>query len=241
MHAKTLLWDFDQTLAYRNGMWSQTVLELLLSYGYSAFTLETVRPYLATGFPWHQPETSHAAFFRGVPWWDAMTRHFIEMLRNMGVAPADAETIAKEIRPRYLDISRWQLYPDVLPCLARSKQEGYTSIIVSNHVPELQELADQLGLSPYLSQVFSSAQVGYEKPNPHIFQTALAAAGEGSPAVMVGDQYAADVQGALACGIPAIWIRRENTQAYPYYCSDLEQFFTVLYRLEADRFSVIPK
>ena len=59
MQKKYLLWDFDNTLAYRDGMWGQTIYDLLQEYGYSSIRLEDIRPLLTSGFPWHTPEISH--------------------------------------------------------------------------------------------------------------------------------------------------------------------------------------
>lgn len=59
---KYLLWDFDNTLAYRDGMWSSTIYDLLNEYGYD-LKMEDIRPYLKSGFPWHSPEISHKEFF----------------------------------------------------------------------------------------------------------------------------------------------------------------------------------
>jgi putative hydrolase of the HAD superfamily len=73
---KYLLWDFDNTLAYRDGMWSQTILELLQESGFDTILLEDIGPYLTKGFPWHTPEIPHEQFFRGLRWWDYMSLYF---------------------------------------------------------------------------------------------------------------------------------------------------------------------
>jgi putative hydrolase of the HAD superfamily len=49
---KYLLWDFDNTLAYRDGMCGNTIYELLNENGYNNLNMDTIKPYLDSGFPW---------------------------------------------------------------------------------------------------------------------------------------------------------------------------------------------
>lgn len=60
---KYLLWDFDNTLAYRDGMWGNTKYELLNENGYNNLNMDNIKPYLNSRFPWHSPEISHQEFF----------------------------------------------------------------------------------------------------------------------------------------------------------------------------------
>jgi putative hydrolase of the HAD superfamily len=59
-----------------------------------------------------------------------------------------------------------------------------------------------------------SEEAGVSKPDPRIFEMALeranARAGE---AVMVGDSWANDVEGARAAGIRAVWFNRDGRLA----------------------------
>jgi putative hydrolase of the HAD superfamily len=46
-----ILWDFDGTLGYRPGMWSQAVLDVLQDHHPNcAITLEDVRPFTTVDF-----------------------------------------------------------------------------------------------------------------------------------------------------------------------------------------------
>ncbi len=57
----------------------------------------------------------------------------------------------------------------------------------------------------------SSAQLGYLKPHPAIFQAALAAIGApAESAVMVGDSVKADIEGARQIGMRAVLLRRSG-------------------------------
>ena len=67
----------------------------------------------------------------------------------------------------------------------------------------------QVGAGPLapVAAVIDSAIVGYEKPDPRIFELALEALGvEAHAAIHVGDTPAADVAGAIAAGITPVLI-----------------------------------
>jgi putative hydrolase of the HAD superfamily len=226
---KYLLWDFDNTLAYRDGMWSQTMYELLREYGYKNISMDDIRPRLSEGFPWHTPEASHEQLFNGMSWWDYMTRHISRVIQALGVEGPLSYMIAGRFRNRYLDITKWRLYEDTIPCLKKATEKGYDNIIVSNHVPELADLVKGLGIENYFSRIYSSADVGYEKPNIEIYRRVIKSLDSSHDVTMIGDSYVADVEGAVNAGIKAILVRKENPTSYPYYCKDLNDIFNVLY------------
>ncbi len=203
-----LLWDFDGTLGYHDGMWSRTLQESLAAQGID-WPLERIRPLMAAGFPWHTPEQSHEQFFGGVPWWDSMLEHFAGLLRQQGLSADRAAAAAEGLRVRYLDPSRWHLYDDTLPALRQAQAQGYRCAILSNHVPELPAIVDGLGLSGLLEEVLTSAQLGWEKPNAEFYCRAMALLGC-ECATMIGDNPKADVTGARTVGLNAILVRGER-------------------------------
>ncbi|HBR01450.1 MAG TPA: HAD family hydrolase, partial [Ruminiclostridium sp.] len=88
------------------------------------------------------------------------------------------------------------------------KENGYRNIILSNHIPELPEIAESLGLMELVEICITSAKVGFEKPNPQIFRYALELTGHPEELWMVGDNIVADVGGAEAVGMKAILVRK---------------------------------
>lgn len=80
--------------------------------------------------------------------------------------------------------------------------------VLTNGPPDIQRLKiEQAGIGPYLSAVVISGEIGIGKPDPTAFRTALGLIGT-SPdhAVMVGDSWERDVEGALDAGMRAVWI-----------------------------------
>ena len=69
---------------------------------------------------------------------------------------------------------------------------------------------EKLGLGDIIrdEHVFTAKKCGVRKPNPSIFRTALKEMKlKPSEAVMIGNSWRNDIQGALSCGMDAVWIR----------------------------------
>ncbi len=88
-------------------------------------------------------------------------------------------------------------------------QPRYQLHIITNGFREVQQnKLRNSGLLDYFATVTDSECCGYKKPNPHIFEFALNAAGAArTESLMIGDCIEADVHGALQCGIEAFWYR----------------------------------
>lgn len=68
---------------------------------------------------------------------------------------------------------------------------------------------DALGIGPHLDSMTFSAEVGFRKPDPRIFTTALQAVGaDAAHTVFVGDRVNDDVVGARGMGMRAILTRQ---------------------------------
>ena len=177
-------------------------------------TVDHFRPYLQTGLPWHHPERPHAEIETAETRWARLgplfQRAFQAVGRDVGatVGPSLARSLAEQVRPTYTDPARWRLFEDTLPTLDRLSERGWTHVLLSNHVPELREILDHLGLTPRMARIFNSAETGYEKPHPRAFEMVLESFPDPAAVWMVGDNPQADVAGAEAVGIPAILVRR---------------------------------
>jgi putative hydrolase of the HAD superfamily len=212
MSDRIVMWDFDGTLAWREGLWSGCVMEVLDEHepGHGA-TLDSLRSKLSGGFPWHRHETPHPELADADAWWQALTPLIAGAIAGCGVGEARARELSPAVRERFVDGTRvWRLFEDSTTALVTTAEAGWRNVILSNHVPELPSLAHQLGLSGLVEEIFSSAETGYEKPHPEAFRAALHACGEPRERWMVGDNPRADVAGAEALGVPAILIRTDG-------------------------------
>ena len=97
------------------------------------------------------------------------------------------------------------LFAHALDVLEYLRQK-YSLHIITNGFEEVQhrKLASS-SLKPYFEHVVTSENVGVKKPDPRIFHYALEKA-EALPeeSIMIGDNYEADIQGALNVGMRAI-------------------------------------
>jgi REG-2-like HAD superfamily hydrolase len=108
---------------------------------------------------------------------------------------------------------KWEFiaYDDALPALKTLKKQGLVIGLISNVAQDMESTFTRLGLQPYLNFKVTSAEVGYDKPRPEIFEAALKKA-EVNPneSLYIGDQYQIDIVGARGVGIKAILIDRND-------------------------------
>jgi FMN phosphatase YigB (HAD superfamily) len=105
--------------------------------------------------------------------------------------------------------------PAVTGLLARMAGRGLRLGVLSNWplAATIDRYVEAAGWSPYLAAVVVSERVGVIKPHPAIFraaEVALEAPGEAlapSSILHVGDDWAADIVGALGAGWRAGWLR----------------------------------
>ncbi len=222
---KMLLWDFDGTLAYRPGGWAGALAAVLRQSTPEVKANEdTIRPYLQSGFPWHAPENAHPNL-SAEAWWDELTPLFARAFRSVGAK--NGMELAGRVRAVYTDPSAWKLHDDALPALAAFKKQGWTSILLTNHVPELPALLKHLKLDKSFEKVFNSAVTGYEKPNGHAFRQVLEWAGPAQDAWVIGDSYPADIIGAKEAGLKAVLVRQPHKGA-ELFCEKLDQLSAIL-------------
>jgi HAD superfamily hydrolase (TIGR01509 family) len=92
--------------------------------------------------------------------------------------------------------------PDALVSLGNA---GVQLAAVSNSDGTVEELLVRQNLRPYLSAVYDSQVVGFEKPDPRIFYYALKDLNADPACTLhVGDLYSIDVKGARAAGLHAV-------------------------------------
>lgn len=213
-------------------MWTDTVKELLLENNVYA-TSEQIRPVTHGGvYPWSDPTMSHADFFKGKDWWQVVSGNIAQGLTENDVCSAsEAEKAMAGLRERFCDKRYWKLFPDTLDTLEKLTEEGYTLALVSNHIPEAREIFNHLRLGAYFPRMVISSEEEYEKPHPEILSKALGDFSK-DKTVLVGDNYFADVLGAIQFGMGAVLVRKPNVTAYNYYCKNLSELPALLKRMQ---------
>jgi HAD superfamily hydrolase (TIGR01662 family) len=113
-------------------------------------------------------------------------------------------------------MGKWQklkfklvLFDDVMSALTHLRELGLILGLISNVERDITPNCRELGLSVLLQVVVTSQEVGFNKPQPKIFQAALKQAKvKPSEAIYVGDQHQIDVVGANAVGMRGILLDR---------------------------------
>jgi putative hydrolase of the HAD superfamily len=138
--------------------------------------------------------------------WIAFTE---EIVVGMGGEAGSCRQCAVDMVREWERHENFHLYEDALPALAAMRRNGLRVGLISNGQRDLVEFAQHHALE--VDVAVGSTDHGRIKPHPSIFETALAALGAEPPeAVMVGDSYADDIEGARALGIRAILVDREG-------------------------------
>jgi putative hydrolase of the HAD superfamily len=98
---------------------------------------------------------------------------------------------------------------DTLDTLKILREHGKKLGIITNGPVYWQSRkVDSLGIRDFFDVVVISGEEGVEKPDPLIFARALARCGvEAAEAIFVGDHPEADIRGASAAGLRAVWKR----------------------------------
>ncbi len=129
------------------------------------------------------------------------SRTFMEMGLSPEVMPMAFEDDYVRICP-----TKTNLFPQAHETLAELNSR-YSLHLISNGFRESTELKiATTGLARYFDTVVISEIVGVNKPDKAIFEFALAGAGaEVSGSLMIGDSLEADIRGAMAFGMDAIY------------------------------------
>lgn len=135
-----------------------------------------------------------------------------EVLRR-ALPPSDALAAVgrQAMTSLLLESLTFRAYPDAAPALRALRAAGVRLVVASNWDASLQDTLSSVGLARLLDGVVSSAAYGAAKPDPRLFEAALAIAGAGPhEALHVGDRIDEDVAGARAAGVEPVLIVRDG-------------------------------
>ena len=136
------------------------------------------------------------------------TRRIIEGMGGRGAQVAEA---ARAIYTEWAACHHFLLYEDVPEVLRALHASGLKMGLITNSHRCLSSFQTHFALEGLFSVTVSSLDHGYMKPHPSIFHSALRALEvEPSEAVMVGDSFSHDVEGARRLGMRAILVERSS-------------------------------
>ena len=200
---KAVLFDLDDTL-FDHRLCAQTALSELHA-AHDEFR--------ASPFP--EFERLHASFLEDLhrrvmtgemPLEEARRERFRRLFAALGATPAEhvIARAAETYRDGYRRIR--QPMSGAAALLAAVKRRARVGIVSNNLLEEQQDKLRHCALDAFIDELVVSEEAGVSKPDPRIFEIALERLGcSAGEVVMVGDSWSADIAGAKAAGIRAIW------------------------------------
>ena len=140
---------------------------------------------------------------------EIFVRYTRRIIEGMGGTGGRLDACAREIYAEWASCQHFVLYDDVTPALRALAARGLKIGLISNSHRCLVSFQEHFELQGLIAAALSSAEHGYLKPHPRIFESALtqigASAGE---SVMVGDSLPHDIEGARRVGMRGILVHR---------------------------------
>ena len=168
--------------------------------------------------PYEKSMELMAADGRGGKWYSCLEderefffRYYRLMLTGEGVTDdlADrARTLLDEI---WCNGDRL-LFPETAGVLEALKERGCDLGVISDTSPSLEFTLEQLGIAKYFRSFTASSLVGAYKPDPVIFNAALAAHGAKAEECVYVDDYKPEADGARELGFTSFLIDREGKE-----------------------------
>jgi HAD superfamily hydrolase (TIGR01549 family) len=135
-----------------------------------------------------------------------------DLLQAQGVDEVEEQVLqtllAKFDRDR---LDAFEFYPGIMDFLTEARKL-FTLVVITNG-PEFSQVpkVEAVKLADHVDHIIIGGQEPEQKPARSIFEKALQLANcEAHEAIHVGDSLAADVAGALATGITAVWIAHQQ-------------------------------
>lgn len=208
---EAVLFDLDDTLVDTRSNWREAFSRVMLD-AYSKYP--NLRS-LGTGEHIHdkifQPLVRQEQQRDGGEWNREFLRRAFHVLLSK-YANHDVQ-FANHLFQSYLDEQPGEvdLFPNVLPILDALCKTHRLALVSNGLGPQQRSKIGPLGLEPYFTVIAISGELGLRKPDPEIFRHVLTRLNvTANTAVHVGDDLYADVGGAIASGINAIWINRDG-------------------------------
>ncbi|UBV41773.1 HAD family hydrolase [Deinococcus taeanensis] len=143
----------------------------------------------------------------------ARVLRFTRLLGDLGVSDPDGEAATRIYREAYR--AAWALLDGAEVLLRGLRAQGLRTAVLTNYVREVQfEKLRHFDLHQLVDAVLCTEDVPAPKPDARAYHAACAALNvTPAEAVMVGDSWENDVQGARAAGLRAVWINAAGRAA----------------------------
>jgi putative hydrolase of the HAD superfamily len=209
--ARAVLFDLDDTL-FDHAHCARTALDVVRGQHacFSAISLDDLNRSHSTIL-----EALHGDVAVGrVPLDRARAERFRRLFQTAGV-DAD-ETLSSATASAYREAYLTARRPvDGARALLRAlHSHARIAIVTNNLLNEQREKLRHCGLDGHIDVLIASEEAGVSKPDPRIFEIALARIGaRPEEAVMIGDSWENDILGAQGAGIRGVWFRPDEMES----------------------------
>jgi putative hydrolase of the HAD superfamily len=139
-----------------------------------------------------------------------------QVIRGMGGEGPGVDACAREIYDQWAGNQHFFLYEEVPDVLRDLHGAGLRLGLISNSHRCLASFQSHFEIEGLIAAAISSSEHGYMKPHPSIFEAALRLLEvEPREAVMVGDSFAHDIQGARHLGMQGVLVSRSGRSESP--------------------------
>ncbi|QNL50677.1 noncanonical pyrimidine nucleotidase, YjjG family [Olivibacter sp. SDN3] len=203
-HKKHIFFDLDHTLWDFDKNAEETLSELFTVYKFPDLGINSADKFIET---YHRNnQRVWALYHNGVIDKDELRRaRFADTFSELGISPT---LFPEAFETDYLRLCphKTNLFPGVHDTLAYLR-ENYVLHLISNGFKDAAAIKIvKTGIKKYFSQIIISEDVGVHKPHPAIYSHSLVAAqANKEESVMIGDSIEADIRGAQAFGLDAIY------------------------------------
>ena len=120
--------------------------------------------------------------------------------------------VCEELERNYLDIlaEEKSMIPGITDMLDWLTKRALVGVISNGFTKTQYKKLKFSGLDKYITRIIVSEEIGINKPNSRLFDYAVQETGATQPLLMVGDNFMADVLGAMKAGWNAIWFNPHN-------------------------------
>ena len=138
---------------------------------------------------------------------DTTERYTRYLLEGLGVTDSAVHAAMIEWRRAYNPpVGLWTVAePEAAAALELVRARGLASGVISKSNGTIRRILTSLDLARHLDVILDSQEEGLEKPDPRLFERALARVGaRADEAAYIGDLYSVDIAGARRAGMRAV-------------------------------------
>lgn len=133
--------------------------------------------------------------------------YFRKIFAGCGVEGPVVDPVLDALLARHRTSNLWEVVPPEVPAALEGLKGCYRLAVISNANGTVREKLVRVGLAGYFEAILDSHEEGVEKPDPRIFEAAMARTGaRPASSVYVGDMVCIDVEGARRAGMTPVLI-----------------------------------